>query len=206
MITIKDEIEVKMSFNEKINLFELTDKIVNRFREESGFKLSGYEFGFKFNRDWNCPLNRIHFNFFIFNEDYAHTVFDEKYDTVDKVIELLFCHLKDDMGISDLKDGLIMIKRNSLEERLDNLTEKIKLISKELIESNNKSPLIVGVDEKYPYTETYENGFPIFQYQISNNEKEIDINIDLDFNLQGFDEESVIIRLRNEIKEKLHII
>ena len=55
-----------MEFYNEINLFELTEKVVNRFRSESKLEITGYEFEFKFRRDWNCPINRIIFNFLIF--------------------------------------------------------------------------------------------------------------------------------------------
>lgn len=40
-----------MTFNKSLNLFELTEKVTERFRIESGLTLSGYEFEFKFKRD-----------------------------------------------------------------------------------------------------------------------------------------------------------
>ncbi len=192
-----------MNFNEKIDLFELTDKIVNRFRNESGLTLSGYEFYFKFKRDWNCPINRIFFNFYIFDDDYGHTVFDKKYNSVDKVIELLLCHLEESFGTDNLKNSLIMAKRYNLEFQTESLTEKIKTISKELLEANNLDPLFTDIDEKIPHC-TYENGFPIFQYQISNT-TDIKINIDLDFDLRGFDEEEIINQLKKKIKATYNI-
>lgn len=192
-----------MDFNKDINLFELTEKIVNRFRSESGLTLTGYEFEFKFKRDWNCPINRININFFIFGEDYAHTVFDERYDTIDKVIDLLFVHLRDDAGIEDLKDGLIMAKRHSIELRTENLTNRINLISLELLESRGLKPLIVSIDEKYPYNSYYDNGFPIIQYQVYNGEGSIKLYYDLDFNLKGFREDEIFDTVENEIKKYL---
>lgn len=192
-----------MEFNKDINLFELTEKIVNRFRSESGLTLTGYEFEFKFKRDWNCPINRININFFLFGEDYAHTVFDEKYDTIDKVIDLLFVHLRDDAAIDDLKDGLIMAKRHSIESRTEGLTNRVNLMSKELLESNGLKPLIVNVDEKYPYNSFYDNGFPIVQYQVYNAEGSIKLCYDLDFNLRGFKEDEIFDTVENEIKKHL---
>jgi len=76
-------------FDKEINLFELTEKVVERFRSESRLQLTGYEFEFKIRRDWNCPINRINIEFYLFGEEYTHTCFDENYDTVDKVIALL---------------------------------------------------------------------------------------------------------------------
>jgi hypothetical protein len=192
-----------MKFDKEINLFELTEKVVDRFRSESGLKLTGYEFEFKFKRDWNCPINRININFFIFGEDYAHTQFDEKYSTVDKVIELLFVHLRDDAGIEDLKEGLIMAKRHSIESRTEELTKQIELVSKELLESNGLNPVIVNVDEKYPYDSFYDNGFPVVQYQVYNLEGSIKLYYDLDFNLRGFRENEIIDIVENEIKKHL---
>ena len=192
-----------MDFNKDINLFELTEKIVNRFRSESGLTLTGYEFEFKFKRDWNCPINRININFFIFGEDYAHTVFDERYDTIDKVIDLLFVHLRDDAGIEDLKDGLIMAKRHSIELRTENLMNRINLISLELLESRGLKPLIVSIDEKYPYNSYYDNGFPIIQYQVYNGEGSIKLYYDIDFNLKGFREDEIFDTVENEIKKYL---
>lgn len=192
-----------MKFDKEINLFELTEKVVDKFRSESGLTLTGYEFEFKFKRDWNCPINRININFFIFGEDYAHTQFDEKYNSVDKVIELLFVHLRDDAGIEDLKDGLIMAKRHNIESRTEELTKQIKLMSKQLLESNELNPLIINVDEKYPYDSFYDNGFPVVQYQVYNLEGSIKLYYDLDFNLRGFRENEISERVEIEIKKHL---
>jgi len=194
-----------MKFYKEINLFELTEKVVDKFRSESGLKLTGHEFEFKFKRDWNCPINRININFFIFGEDYAHTVFDEKYNSVDKVIELLFVHLRDDAGIENLKEGLIMAKRHSIESRTEELTKQIKLMSKQLLESNGLNPLIVNVDEKYPYDSFYDNGFPVVQFQVYNLEDSIKLYYDLDFNLRGFRENEISEKVENEIKKHLTI-
>ncbi|MFD2562638.1 hypothetical protein [Aquimarina rubra] len=192
-----------MKFNKEINLFELTEKVVNRFRSESQLELTGYEFEFKIKRDWNCPVNRININLFIFGEDYAQTVFDEKYNTLDKVIDLLFVHLRDDAGFDNLKDGLIMANRHKIESRTENLTERINLLSKELLELNGLKPIIVNVDEKYPFDSLYENGFPIVQYQIYTPGNEIKLYFDLDFNLRGFQENEVFEIVNKEIKKHL---
>ncbi|MFD0991639.1 hypothetical protein [Tenacibaculum geojense] len=125
-----------MGFDKEINLFELTERVVNKFRSESELELSGYEFEFKIKRDWYCPINRININLFIFGEDYAQTVYDEKYNTLDKVIDLLFVHLRDDAGFDNLKDGLIMANRHKIEARTEKLTERIDLLSKQLLISN----------------------------------------------------------------------
>ncbi len=192
-----------MEFNKEINLFELTEKVVNRFRAESKLGLTGYEFEFKFKRDWNCPINRININLFIFGEDYAHTVFDEKHNTLDKVIDLLFVHLRDDTGFDNLKDGLIMANRHKIESRTERLTERINLLSKELLELNGLEQVIVNVDEKYPYDSTYENGFPVIQYQVYTPNNDIKLYFDLDFNLRGFQEKLVFDTVKKEIKKHL---
>ena len=116
------------------------------------------------------------------------------------MIDLLFCHLRDDAGIDNLEDVLIMAKRHSLLTRTEELTEKIKLISKELFEINGLSPLIIIIDEKYPYETVYENGYPILQYQVFSPNNEIKLYFDLEFNLSITKEIEIFEKVKNEIQ------
>lgn len=190
-----------MAFNQPFNLFEFTEKVLDRFRKESGFELTGYEFEYKFSRDWNCPIPRINFDFFIFGEDYAHTCFDEQYATVDRVIEILFLHLRDDAGMDNLRDGLINAKRHDLESRLEKLTERIEALAKEKWEALGLPKIIVMVDEKYPYNQFYENGFPIYQYQVYSIGQQFERHFDLDYKLWEFDEKAVYAEVEKGLEE-----
>ena len=186
-----------MEFRKKIDLFKLTEIVVKRFRRESGLKLDGYEFKFEYKRDWNCPINRINFNLLIFGGDYTHSRFDEKYDTEEKVAELFFVHLRDDAGVQNLKDCLISAKRFSMERRTQALSKKIKALSDAHFGQSKVNSLTTMVDEKHPYDLTYENGFPIMQYQVYNQSGTIRKYYDLGFHLREFDENEVY----NEISE-----
>lgn len=188
-----------MEFRNKIDLFRLTEIVVERFRKESGFKLSGSEFNFGYNRAWGCPINRINFNLFIFGEDHTHSRFDEKYNTEEKVAELFFVHLRDDAGTQDLKDGLISAKLHSLEVRSQGLSKKIRKVSDKHFGQSKGKSLITIVDEKHPYGLTYENGFPKMQYQVYNQDNSIREYYDLDFNMRGFNENVIL----QEITEKV---
>jgi Holliday junction resolvasome RuvABC ATP-dependent DNA helicase subunit len=180
-----------MGFDKNFNFFEFTEKILKRFRKETGFKLSGYEFQYIVKRDWNCPIDRININLLIYGEDYAHTVFDENYNSVDKVIDLLFVHLRDDAGFDDLKYGMISALINRMENYTETLTDRIKALSK-------KENLIVDISEKYP-EELYENGFPVMQYKVFNIKKNISLNFDFDYNMRGFNDTEILEAVRNEV-------
>ena len=187
-----------MKFNEEINLFDLTEKVLERFRSETGLFLTGYEFEYKFNKDWNCPNNRIKITLSIFGEQYAHTRFDENYNSVDKVVNLLFVHLRDDGEMENLKEGLISAKRYSLESRTTKLSERIKKLSKKLLKTKE---IFTMIDEKYPYEEFYENGFPLFQYQVKTLDEKVKINVDLDFNMRGFNENVILEIVEKEMRK-----
>ena len=192
-----------MRFDADINLFDFTEQVLDRFRNESGLELSGYEFEFKVRRDWKYPNNRIHIDFLIFGEEFAHTRFDEQYDTVEKVVELLFVHLRDDAGIHDLREGLIMAKRISLETRTEELSQRLESLSDELLASQGLAPLIIQVDERHPYTSQDEHGFPIFQYQVFNAANSLQVFVDLDLNLRGFKPQEVYNRVEKAVKSWL---
>jgi hypothetical protein len=189
-----------MSFNKSINLFEITDAVINRFREESGYLLTGYEFQFKFKRDWNCPINRININIWIYGIDIAQTVFDEKYDTEKKVVDYLFGSIRDDGEFDNLKEGLFMTKMHSLELRTEKLSKQIKRIYKESGLIDKEGDLFAMVDEKDACKYFYDNGFPVMQYQISNKSKSIKRYYDLDFNMRNFNEKSIFEEIEHEIK------
>lgn len=189
-----------MEFRKNIDLFKLTELVVDRFRNESGFKLTGYEFKFEFNRDWNCPINRININLLIFGENYTHASFDEKYDSEEKVVDILFVHLRDDAGVQNLKDGLISAKRYSMEKRAEKLSNKIKDLSDQHFGQSNLNKLTTMVDEKYPYGETYENGFPLMQYQVYNQSNLIRKYFDLGFYMRDFNENKLFQQIERLIK------
>ena len=182
---------MRTEFRNTIDLFKLTDIVVDRFRKESGFHLNGYEFQFTYNKDWNCPISRINFNLSIFGQDYTHSRFDEKYDTEEKIAELFFIHLRDDAGIQNLKDGLVSAKLHSMEVRTNKLSNRIKELSDKYLGQSKESSLITMVDEKYPYGSTYKNGFPLMQYQVYNQNKTVKKYYDLGFYLRQFNEEKV---------------
>lgn len=191
-----------MDFNKDINLFKLTEMVLARFREQSGLELSGYEFRFDFSRDWNCPIPRINLHLYVFGQEHAHTYFDEKYDSAAKVVELLFVHLRDDVGVTDLKECLTNAKMHQLEHSYKGLIQQIENLSKDRLEPKGHKKLITYVDEKFPYGETYENGFPKYQFMVLNNEH-ITLRFELDFQ-HNFDLEKVIIqKTEDEIKKQL---
>lgn len=180
-----------MGFNENINLFTLTDKLVDRFREESGFQLTGYEFELKIWRDWQCPVKRIRFALFIYGEDYAYASFDEKCDTEDKVVDSLVVNLLDDTVFANMEHCLVMTLICFYENKLEELTEKITAFSKELVEPRGYGPLIVCVDEKLAPSAYYENGIPVMQYRVCEGNLERELVFDLPYLLRGFSEEAV---------------
>ena len=104
----------------------------------------------------------------------------------------------------DLKDVIISGKRIDLENRLNETTNKILHLIQSSPELNNKlGRITIMVDEKYPYGETYENQFPIWQYEIRDTTQKLNIVEKLDFELNTFDEFQILKKVENEVNEIL---
>ncbi|MEM9984394.1 MAG: hypothetical protein AAF804_04800, partial [Bacteroidota bacterium] len=111
--------------------------------------------------------------------------------------------LRDEAGIHDLREGLIMAKRISLETRTEELSQRVESLSDELLASQGLTPLIIQVDEKHPHPPQDEYGFPIFQYQVFNAENSLQVFVDLDLNLQGFKPQEIYLRVEREVRSWL---
>lgn len=98
----------------------------------------------------------------------------------------------------DLKDGLINAKRYSLEVRAEDLTKKINEFYSQFCDEEGYSPLTIMIDEKHPF-EHYSNGFPKMQYQIYTQNPNFKLHFDLDYNLRGFNKDTIFEEAKNEI-------
>ena len=152
-----------MTRPENIDFFELSDKILERLNEEGNVNLTHYDIHLKIRRDTNYPSDKFNIYLYVFDEEYSNTYFTLDYNTVTKIVNILFLHAADDYGYVNTRHGLILTKICSLENRLQETIEKCGKLVIENLKLTNESDLLIDVDEQYPFDNLDKNGLPYFQ-------------------------------------------
>ncbi|MES2588424.1 MAG: hypothetical protein V4622_05535 [Bacteroidota bacterium] len=186
-----------MNRPEKIDLFDLSDKILQKLNCEGKFKLSHYDFSLKFRREIDYPSDKFNIHLILFSQELAVSYYTTEYNTIDKIIQILFVHLLDDLGFETIEDAITSTKRNNLNEIY---METINEINSILI-SNGLVNFHIMIDEQYPYRKVDEKGLPIHELNIFTEDKKMDIKIEVNNNYSGFNEKKEIIeKLKSELK------
>jgi len=193
----KTELIQKME-NKKIELLknEIEELVISELNNQSGLILTKGDLSLKL-KTKNDYLSGDVFLYGEFYENFRVEIQREKMKEkiCDSVLRIF-------SEFGDLKDVIISGKRNDLENRLNGTTDRIFHLIKSRTELNNKlGQITIMVDEKYPYGETYENQFPIWQYEIKDTTQKLDIAEKLDFELNTFDEFLILKKVENEINE-----
>jgi hypothetical protein len=162
----------------KIDLFELSDKLLEKLNCNGKFKLTHYDLELLFRRDINYPSDKFNIYLVLFKEELAVSYYTIDYNTIDRIIDILFVHLRDDFGYETIEDLLISTKR----ARLMNMLEHILLEIQAKIVEHELSNVYVNIDEQYPSLRKDEKGLPIFELQVISQDGKIAVNEELSEN------------------------
>jgi len=183
---------------DKIDVFDLSNLVLERLNCNRKFKLSHYDFELKFRRDINFPSDKFNINLVLFKQDIAVTYYTTTYNTVHKICNLLFVHLIDDGGYDTIEDAILAAKRRHLDDMLQETIREINAI----MDTNHVGNFSVFIDEQFPYKRVDDKGLPIFELNIYSEERNIDLKIELNNNYCGFNEKSIILdRLVSKFKQ-----
>ena len=160
---------------DKIDLFDLSDKILERLNDGGKYKLTHYDFDLKFSRDINFPSGKFNIYLILFKQELPVTYYTIDYNTIDKIVNLLFVHLRDDYGYDTIESIVVYSKKSYLQNNLKDTIEELYSILK----LNNTEPVLVDIDEQYDNSRIDEKGLPIFELNIFSEAHKIDIKIEL---------------------------
>lgn len=183
---------------EKIDLFELSDVILERLNASANFKLSHYDLNLKWSRDINYPSEKFNIHLILFQQEIAVTYFTVDYNSISKIVDLLFTHLLDDGGFESIEHAIHTTKRNHLESLLDKTIPEVKALLNEKEVSN----YTIFVDEQFPYGKVDEKGLPIHELCIYSETSNLDLKIELNNQYFGtFEKQKVmeIVTLRLKV-------
>lgn len=187
-----------MNRPEHLDLFEFSDRVLEKLNLEGNTCLSHHDIYFKIRRDTNFPSDKIDIYLYVFNEEFSKTYYDIEYHSFNKIIDILFIHAVDDYGYSDIRNGLISVKMQSLEKRFFETSKCITEMINIKFESRNVEDLKIFVDEQFPYQSLDITGLPLFQLNILSHQ----CNLDFKFPLQS---SSNVYINQNEIVDKFGI-
>lgn len=165
----------KMLRPDKIDLFDLSNYLLDRLNCKGKFKLTHYDFELKFRRDINYSSDKFNIYLILFHQEIAVTYYTIDYNTIDKIINLLFVHLRDDYGYETIESVIISTIQISLERKLAETIHEIHSI----LTLHQFTNCIVYIDEQLPDTKVDEKGLPIYELNIYSQENKIDIKIEL---------------------------
>ena len=186
---------------ENLDLFELTQKTLDKINDLGKVKLNNHDLSFHFSKDSNQLDKQLNFHLYIFDEEFGQTTYAKKYDTVDKMIKLLIRNLKSEYMYKNVREGLIMTKSKNLKSQL---YETIKSVKEKVAEINNNSELgiMVDIEEQRNNKQKEKNGMPLFKMTVQCRPQKIDISIPLASNASDWEKETILATLSEQIEGK----
>ncbi|MCC7520492.1 MAG: hypothetical protein IT220_02555 [Flavobacteriaceae bacterium] len=175
----------------KIDLFELSDKILNHLNSDGKLKLTHYDYSLKFRRDINHPSDKFNIDLVLFGEEITVSYYTVNYFSVDQIFKLFFVHLRDDYGYENIEDAVIATKRISLSNNLKETIHEIDAMFK----LQNIREYTIFVDEKYPYDQVDEKGIPFFELNVYSEEKALDLKIELSWISSDYNDKKRILEI-----------
>ena len=176
---------------EKIDLFDLSDVILERLNTSGNFKLTQYDISLKLSRDINYPSEKFNIYLILFQQEIAVSYFTIIYDSVSKIVDLLFTHLLDDGGFESIEHAILTTKRNHLESLLNKTIEEIKV----LLNEKSLCNYTIFVDEQYPNGKVDEKGLPIYELNIYSEKENLELNIELNNQYFGSSEKQKMMNI-----------
>jgi hypothetical protein len=95
---------------DQIDFFELADTILKRLNESTNFKLSQHDISLKLKRDIDFPSDKFNIYLILFNQEIAVTYYTTVYNTIPKIVNILFTHLLDDGGFESIEHAILSTK------------------------------------------------------------------------------------------------
>lgn len=149
-----------------LDLTRLSDLLLTRLNNEGKVQLSHHDMRFEFRRDSNYSGARFGIKVFVFNEEFSDSYFSPDCTTPEKIIDILFLHMRDDYGHSDVRLGLIAVKTRSLETRLYATFPRVRKFLKAIFTEEDGLHADIYVEELYPYDNVDTIGLPFFHLLI----------------------------------------
>lgn len=185
---------------ENLDLFELSEKTLEKINTLGKVKLSNFDLSFHFSKDSNLLAPQLNFHLFIFGEEFGKTTYAKKYDTVDKIIKLLMSNLKNEYMFKDVREGLVMTKIKNLKSQL---YETLKAVKSKITVLNDGSErgVMVDIDEQRTNKKTEKNGMPFFALTAQCRAKKIDIKIPIASNASDWEQSTILEALEKQLGE-----
>lgn len=183
---------------ENLDLFELSEKTLEKINELGKVKLNNFDLSFHFSKDSNLLAPQLNFHLYIFEEEFGQTTYAKKYDTVDKMIKLMIKNLKSEYMYKNVREGLIMTKIKNLKSHL---YETIKAVKTKIADINDGSErgVMVDIEEDRTNKKTEKNGMPFFVLTAQCRSKKIDIRIPLASNASDWEQTTILDTLAKEL-------
>lgn len=184
--------------DETLDLFELSDKVLETINEKGKVELGTFDISFKFSKDSNKLDNILNFYIYIFEEEFGKTMYAKKYNTVEKMIKLMRKNMKDEYMFKDFREGLIMTKIKNLKNHLYETTKAIKARIAELNDGSERG-VMVDIEEQRNNKKKEKNGMPFFILTAVCRPKKIDIKIPLESNASDWEKDTILKALEEQL-------
>ncbi len=183
---------------ENLDLFELSEKTLERINELGKVKLSNFDLSFHFSKDSNLLAPQLNFHLYIFEEEFGKTSYAKKYDTVDKMIKLMMSNLKNEYMFKDVREGLVMTKIKNLKSQL---YETLKAVKAKIVTLNDGSErgVMVDIEEQRTNKKTEKNGMPFFALTAQCRAKRIDIKIPIASNASDWEQGTILEEIEKQL-------
>ena len=183
---------------EDLDLFELSEKTLEKINSLGKVKLNHFDLSFHFSKDSNLLTPQLNFHLYIFEEEFGKTTFAKKYDTTDKMIKLLLKNLKNEYMFKNVREGLIMTKIKNLKSHL---YETLKSVKSRVADRNNGSEIgvMVDIEEHRSNKKTEKNGMPFFVLTAQCRAKNIDLQIPLTSNSSDWEQAAILEELDKQL-------
>ncbi|MEM6320779.1 MAG: hypothetical protein AAF960_24145 [Bacteroidota bacterium] len=176
---------------ENLDLFELTDKTLEKINELGKVQLNHFDLSFHFSKDSNLLAPQLNFHLYIFEEEFGMTTYAKKYDTVDKMIKLLLRNMKSEYMYKDVREALVMTKIKNLKSQL---YETIKIVKSIVASVNDGSErgVMIDIEEQRNNKQREKNGMPLFALTAQCRAKKIDITVPLASNASDWEQATIV--------------
>jgi len=183
---------------ENLDLFELSEKTLEKINELGKVKLSNFDLSFHFTKDSNRLAPQLNFHLYIFEEEFGQTTYAKKYDTVDKMIKLLMKNMKNEYMFKNVREGLILTKSKNLKSQL---YETLKAVKTKIAELNDGSErgVMVDIEENRSNKKTEKNGMPFFALTAQCRAKRIEIKIPIASNASDWEQGTILEELEKQL-------
>lgn len=183
---------------ENLDLFELTEKTLEKINELGKVKLGNFDLSFHFTRDSNLLAPQLNFQLYIFEEEFGKTTYAKKYDTVDKMIKLLLGNMKNEYMFKNVREGLILTKIKNLKSHL---YETLKAVKGKIATLNDGSErgVLVDIEEQRTNKKTEKNGMPFFALTAQCSAKKIEVKIPIASNASDWEQASILEELEKQL-------